>query len=98
MAQKILIEKRTGKRYLVKDMAEDFHTATGVVTKEELKKGSHPKFSIIDPSFTDLKALFQKGPQLIIDKDVGMIIAKTGLGKGDVVVDAGGGMGGLCLA
>ena len=35
--QKIIVEKETGKKYLVKDLNDDFHTSAGVISKKDLQ-------------------------------------------------------------
>ena len=52
----------------------------------------------MDASFVDLWENFQRGTQIILQKDAGLIMAKTGMAKEWEVVDAGGGSGSLCLA
>jgi len=103
--QKVLIEKDTGKKYLVKDLKEDFHTSAGVISKKELqsarsiiKSNKNKEFILLTPTFTDLWEHLQRGPQIMIQKDIGLILAKTGLNKNSTVVDAGGGTGSLCFS
>ncbi len=103
--QKILIEPPTGKKYLVKDLEEDFHTSRGIIPKKELASGKTvvtsskgQSFILLQPSFPDLWENLERGPQVLIQKDIGLILAKTGVNKDSVVVDAGGGSGSLCLA
>ena len=103
--QKILIESHTGKKYLVKDVAEDYHTSFGIISSKDLKakktniKSSTGKeFLLLDATFPDLWEQFQRGPQIMLQKDIGLIIAKTGINKDSEVVDAGGGSGSLCLS
>ena len=102
--KKILIEKK-GKKYYVKDLNEDFHTGGGIISKKDLKsnqkfvkssKGDH--FSLINPSFSDLWQNLKRGPQIMTQKDVGLVIAKTGVNHKSSVVDAGGGSGSLSLS
>src|SRR3989344_1865585 len=104
-AKKILIETQSGKKYLVKDLNEDFHTSFGIIKSKDLKaknnsiKSSTGKtFTVIEASFPDLWEQFQRGPQIMLQKDIGLIIAKTGINKNSEVVDAGGGSGSLCLS
>lgn len=101
--QKILIEKETGKKFLVKDLDEDFHTSAGLIKTKDLKskkslvKSDKGKsFILLEPNFTDLWQQLKRGPQIMIQKDIGLIIAKTGINKDSKVVDAGGGSGSLC--
>jgi tRNA (adenine57-N1/adenine58-N1)-methyltransferase catalytic subunit len=103
--KKILIEQSTGKKHFVKDLEDNFHTSLGVISKKDLKSKNHmiksdknKTFFLIEPTFPDLWESLQRGPQMIIQKDVGMIIAKTGINKNSKVVDAGAGSGSLCLS
>ena len=52
----------------------------------------------MEPSFVDLWEELQRGPQVMIQKDVGLILAKTGVNATSKVVDAGGGSGSLCFS
>jgi tRNA (adenine57-N1/adenine58-N1)-methyltransferase catalytic subunit len=102
--KKILIEQRSGKQYFVKDLNEEFHTSSGIISstdlkskKEMLESSKGKKFFCIKPTFPDLWNSLKRGPQVMIQKDVGMVMAKTGVNKDSIVVDAGGGSGSLCL-
>ena len=102
--QKILIEPSTGKKYPVKDL-EDFHTSGGIISEKELLSGKSivtsskgQSFILLDPAFPDVAELIERGPQVMIHKDIGLIIAKTGINKDSVIVDAGGGSGMLSLS
>lgn len=103
MSKKIAIELSTGKKFLIKDSSSEFHTASGILFPKDIQKGGRIKsskgeyFSIIEPQFADLWEMFARGPQVMIHKDIGIIITKTGLHKNSIVVDAGGGSGSLCL-
>jgi tRNA (adenine57-N1/adenine58-N1)-methyltransferase len=95
MIKKILID-RSGKKYLVKDLDDDFHTSKGVIKKEDLKKpeaktDKGKTFSVVEPNFIDLWENLKRGPQIIVQKDIGLIITKTGVNRNSKVVDAGGG-------
>ncbi len=103
--QKILIDHKTQKKHFVKDLEEDFHTSNGVISKEDLnsensiiESNKGAKFTLLTPTFTDLWQNLNRGPQIIQQKDIGLILAKTGVGKNSKVVDAGGGSGSLCLS
>jgi len=93
-------------RYYLTDLNKDFHTKYGIISKKDLKKkdGSKIKtdrgkeFIIFTSQFADDFRKLKRAPQTIIPKDFGMIIAQTGLGKNDVVVDAGTGAGALACA
>ena len=103
--QKILIEKETGKKYYVKDLNEDFYTSGGTISskdlkskKSEIKTNKGKVFLVLEPSFIDLWENLQRGPQIMIQKDIGLIVAKTGINKNSMIVDAGGCSGSLCFS
>jgi len=106
--KKILIEEKTGKKFYVKDLDDDYHTSFGVISKKDLKgsgkkeatiKSSKGKnFFVIEPTFADLWDNLKRGPQVMIQKDIGLVMAKTGVNSKSKVVDAGGGSGSLCLS
>ncbi len=105
MIQKVLVHAKTGKRFLVKSMEDDFHTSFGTISGAEMKTGKSmvesskkERFLVLEPSFVDLLAEMQRGPQIITAKDIGWIIAKTGVNPESRVVDAGGGSGALCFS
>ncbi len=88
------------KRYV--DTSEDFHNKHGTIRKKELNKrpgskikmGSH-EFIILDPVFLDHYKHLKRLPQIITLKDIGSIIAHTGINKESVMLDAGSGSGAL---
>ena len=101
--KKILYHLQTGKKFLVKDLDEDYNTQFGIIPKAELKKeiaesNKAQKFLILEPNFTDLWENLTRGPQLMLPKDIGLILARTGVNSQSKVVDAGGGSGSLCLS
>lgn len=105
MIKKILLTK-TGKKFYVKNVEEDFHCQYGYVTSAQLKKAkagavlktqTGEELLVVEPQFVDLYQKIQRGPQIIAPKDVGTIIAETGMNKQSTVVDAGGGSGALCF-
>ncbi len=103
--KKILIEKETKKKYFIKDLTEDFFTSAGTISKKdilskktEIKSNKGKTFLLIEPNFADLWESLQRGPQVLLPKDIGLILAKTGVNKHSIAVDAGGGSGSLCLS
>ncbi len=91
------------KTYFVTDLSKDFQTMYGTIRKAEFAKpdGSVIKtdmdkdFVILEASFIDLFKNLRKLPQTVPLKDIGLIIAETGLNKDSVVVDGGIGSGAL---
>jgi len=100
----VLIEVKTGKTFLVKDLNEDFHTGSEVIDKKNLQKEGKfvskqgTEYLALKPQFSDLWNCLQRGPQVVIQKDIGLILAKTGINGGFRAVDAGGGSGSLGLS
>ena len=103
--KKILITKQ-GKKFYVRDMDKDFHTQYGFVKKEDLKKikdetvlktNTHKEFAIFSPFFADLYRKIKRDAQIIPLKDVGLIIAETGINKNSKIIDAGSGSGALAF-
>jgi len=85
------------------DISKDFHTKFGIIHKNDLKKKDGSKilssnkkeFTILSPNFIDMYLRMSRLPQMPLLKDIGLIIAETGVNKGSKVVDCGGGSGGL---
>ena len=101
--KKVLIT-RQGRKFYVKDLGQDLHTQYGYVKKEELKKAkegdliksnTNKEFFIFNPSFIDLYRKIKRDAQIIPLKDIGLIIAETGINKSSKVLDAGSGSGAL---
>lgn len=87
------------RKYLVSDEKKELHTQYGVVKLDGAKPGdvleSHTgrKFSVVEPRIVDLSEKLPRAGSIVLRKDLGHIIANTGAGSGDVVVDAGTGSG-----
>lgn len=103
--KRVLIHQKSKKSFLVKDLEDNFHTSFGTLSKTDLqsrkeviKSDKDDLFTVLLPSFVDLYAHLQRGPQIMITKDLGMIMAKTGINSQSRIVDAGGGSGSLCLS
>lgn len=94
---------KQGKKFYVRDLNKDFHTQYGFVKAKELKKKEGSKLktntkkelSIFSPSFSDIYRKIKRDAQIIPLKDVGLIIAETGINKNSKIVDAGSGSGAL---
>ena len=100
--KKVLITKQ-GKKFYVKDLTKDFHNQYGFIKKRDLKKkdgsvlktNTKKELSIFSPSFIDLYRKIKRDAQIIPLKDIGLIIAETGINKNSKIVDAGSGSGAL---
>ncbi len=88
-------------QYYVQDTNKDFHSKYGMIPKSKLKKNGKvlsdlkKEFVIIDPDFIDSYKRISRLAQMPLPKDIGLIIAETGINKQSRVVDAGGGSGGI---
>ena len=99
--KKVLITKQ-GKKFYVKDVNQDIHTQFGFVKSDDLKKentkvktNTEKELFLLNPSFIDIYKKIKRGAQIIPLKDIGLIIAETGIGKESKVLDAGAGSGAL---
>jgi len=88
--------------YIVNSFEGEFHTHKGVIDLSELKNLSYGDevrthlgfpFKIRPFSTADFFKHFKKGPTPIMPKDIGAIIAYTGLRSGSLILDAGTGSG-----
>ncbi len=103
--KKILVAD-DGKKFFVRNLAEDFHTQFGFIHKaalakakpgDILKTNTGKELSVFEPSFMDIYSRIKRAPQIIPRKDIAAIIAETGIGKDSTIVDAGTGSGALAL-
>ena len=101
---KVLIHLKEGTKYLVKELNRDFHTNQGMIKAADLanegkiSSSTGEIFACYKPGFSDIWDNLKRGPQILLQKDIGLIISKTGINKASKVVDAGGGSGSLCLS
>ena len=101
--KKILITKQ-GRKFYARDLSQDLHTQYGFIKKEELEKAkdgdllksnTNREFFIFSPSFIDIYKKIKRDAQIIPLKDIGYIIAETGINNETRVLDAGSGSGAL---
>ena len=101
--KKILITKQ-GRKFYAKNLDEDLYTQYGFIKKDELKKAkdgdllksnTNKDFLVFNPYFIDLYRKIKRDAQIIPLKDIGLIIAETGINKKSRVLDAGSGSGAL---
>jgi len=97
--KEILLLSETGKTFLVKDPKKDFHCQFGKIDAKDLKKkgiifsNTGHQFTVLEAFFIDKYDRMKRAPQIITKKDLGLIIAETGIGKSSVILDAGVGSG-----
>lgn len=104
MEIKKVIMTRQGRKFYAKNLDEDLHTQYGFVKKEELakakegdtlKSNTNKEFFVFNPHFIDLYKKIKRDAQIIPLKDIGLIIAETGINKENRVLDAGSGSGAM---
>ena len=90
-----------GKKYLLKEDRE-FQTDLGIIKKEQMERATigdtiithlDKEFKVIKPTVNDFIDLMERRCSILIQKDIGTVLARTGLGAGDRVIDAGTGAG-----
>ena len=88
------------KIYFVEQINQDYHCSDGVINKKDLEKkdvfirsNTGKEFFIIDAQFMDSYKGIRKSAQTIPLKDLGFILAETGINRNSMVVDAGSGSG-----
>lgn len=101
----LLLSKRSS--YLVAIGSKKLHTKDGIIDLSKLKKkriGGKIKthlgkgFSIVKPNIVEiLKKKVKRLPQIIMPKDIALILAYTGVEPGGLLVDAGTGSGFLSI-
>ena len=100
----ILIDER-GKKYLIAKNSE-FHSDLGIISQEDisnakvgqtLKTHLDKEFKVIKPNVNDYIDLMDRRCSILIQKDIGTIIARTGIGSGSKIIDAGTGAGAIAL-
>ena len=101
---KMILDER-GKKYLLKEGVE-FQSDLGIIKAEVLDKAeigdevtSHLNhtFKIMKPNINDFIDIMDRRCSILLQKDIGQVLAHTGLGSGSRVVDAGTGAGAIAL-
>ena len=97
MIQKVLIDPEGEKLYWSQG---DLHTRFGVIKEKEIKNGvvkSHlgKEFLVYEANFVDKVDKIKRGPAVIVNKDIGLILANTGVNAKSKILEAGSGSGRL---
>ena len=94
-----------GKKYLIKEDRE-FQSDLGIIKKEQMERATigdtiithlNKEFKVIKPTVNDFIDLMDRRCSILVQKDIGTVLARTGLGSGDRVIDAGTGAGAIAL-
>ena len=100
-------DKETGRKIVLNKLEKyyaeedkDLHFSGGSLKKNNLNKGGRvssgkDEFAVIESTFLDDYKRIKRGAQIITLKDIGPIIAHTGMNSKSIVIDAGSGSGGL---
>lgn len=101
---KMILDER-GKKYVLKP-GEEFQSDLGIVSAEvldnadigdEVKSHLDHTFKIVKPNINDFIDVMDRRCSILLKKDIGLVLAHTGLGAGSRVVDAGTGAGAIAL-
>ena len=101
---KMILDER-GKKYVLKP-GEEFQSDLGIIKSDvldsaqvgdEVKSHLDHTCKIMKPNINDLLDIMDRRCSILIQKDIGQILAHTGLGAGSRVVDAGTGAGAIAL-
>lgn len=96
------VKVRSQQIYFVKDESKDFSTSLGTVEKKDLNaedgctvftKNSKKPFTIFSAKFIDRFKNLERLPQAVPLKDIGLILAETGINSESTALDAGVGSG-----
>lgn len=101
----ILLDER-GKKYLVRVERRMLHTDLGFLNLadllgisfgERIRSHTGREFVVLKPRMSDFLQKMRRLPQVVLPKDAAQVVAHTGVGPGDLVVDGGTGSGALAL-
>ncbi len=92
------------KNFYLSNTLKDFQLSGSLISKDELKKNGEiikdnkgKNFLIFESTFIDDYKRLKRLPQTIPLKDIGLILAETGVGKTSKVLDSGTGSGALTI-
>ena len=101
---KLILDER-GKKYVLKT-GEGFESDLGIIEADaldnaqvgdEIKSHNGHSFKIVKPNINDFIDVMDRRCSILLKKDIGYVLAHTGLGAGSRVVDAGTGAGAIAL-
>lgn len=101
---KMILDER-GKKHVLKQ-GEEFQSDLGIIKADvldnaevgdEIKSHNGHSFKIIKPNINDFIDVMDRRCSILLKKDIGYVLAHTGLGSGSRVVDAGTGAGAIAL-
>ena len=101
---KMILDER-GKKYVLKP-GEEFQSDLGIIKADvldnaevgdEVKSHLDHTFKIMKSKIKDFIDIMDRRCSILIQKDIGQVLAQSGLGAGSRVVDAGTGAGAIAL-
>ena len=101
---KMILDER-GKKYVLKQ-GQEFQSDLGIIKADvldnaqigdEVKSHLDRTFKIMKPNINDFIDIMDRRCSILIQKDIGQVLAHTGLGYGARVIDAGTGAGAIAL-
>mgnify|MGYP001607263356 FL=1 len=99
--KKIIIDEKGNRYYWSQG---DLHTFLGLIKEKEIESGNgkikshlNKEFLVFDANFIDKFEKLKRGPAIINTKDVGYIIANTGIHRNSKILEAGTGSGFLAV-
>jgi len=91
-----------GEKVYIKDISQNYHCNDGFIKKEDLAKNGEKIYTSKNVEYTVFNAIFidqffkiKRNAAIMILKEIGVIIAYTGIDKNSIVLDAGAGSGAL---
>lgn len=104
MSVKKILIAQGGRKFYVTDTDKDMHTQYGFIKFNELQKANDgdilktntgKEMTLFTPTFIDIYEKIKRQAQIIPLKDIGLIIAETGLSSDWKILDSGAGSGAL---
>lgn len=101
---KMILDER-GKKYVLKP-GDEFQSDLGIIKADvlenaevgdEVKSHLDHTFKIMKPNINDFIDIMDRRCSILLKKDIGLVLAHTGLGADSRVVDAGTGAGAIAL-
>ncbi len=92
-----LLLKSKNSEYLVDSAQKEFHCREGMIkigkVSGVVKSNTGVGFWVLKADFLDKLKKSKRGPQVVLPKDAGYVLANTGVRKNSIVIDAGSGSG-----
>ena len=94
---KVVIDLETLRKYLVKGRRFDTHLGSLELDSPGIRVLGPKRYLILEPEFVDFWDTKLRGPQTMLLKDIGYILAATGVSSGWRVAELGCGSGSLTM-